>query len=205
MILNFGMIFVFLSNSILTGAGDTTTPFMVAVVQSLVALATEYCLIYGAFGFPALGIHGAALGLVTGHVVSALVIARTIRSGKTRAGHHSLCHLAHTARPSSVSIGKLSFTVAVEAIRPKLGPLPQSSMVVGWLNLSTGLPSLLAPVIPCWRSAVISSCSQRVETMASRTPAARLPLKSRRCRRLPRAARQWVQCEEDGAQRNKRW
>ncbi|MFT5441170.1 MAG: putative MATE family efflux protein [Myxococcota bacterium] len=84
MILNFGMIFVFLTNSILTGAGDTTTPFVVAVVQSLVGLFAEYCFIYGAFGFPAMGIEGAALGLIVGHVVSTAFIVNTILRGKTR-------------------------------------------------------------------------------------------------------------------------
>jgi putative MATE family efflux protein len=84
MILNFGMIFVFLTNSILTGAGDTTTPFMVSVIQALVALFAEYCLIYGKFGAPAMGIRGAALGLIFGHVVSSSIIAWTILRGKSR-------------------------------------------------------------------------------------------------------------------------
>jgi len=84
MILNFGMIFVFLTNSILTGAGDTTTPFMVAVVQSIVGLFAEYCLIYGKFGLPEMGIRGAALGVIIGHLVSAAIIGSTIMRGRTR-------------------------------------------------------------------------------------------------------------------------
>jgi len=92
MILNFGMIFVFLTNSILTGAGDTTTPFMVSVIQALVALFAEYCLIYGKFGMPAMGIRGAALGLIVGHGISSAIIAWTILRGKTRI-HLRLRHL----------------------------------------------------------------------------------------------------------------
>lgn len=84
MILNFGMIFVLLTNSILTGAGDTTTPFMVSVTQALVALFAEYCLIYGNFGLPAFGIRGAALGLICGHLVSTAIIARVIFRGRAR-------------------------------------------------------------------------------------------------------------------------
>ncbi|MBW2723913.1 MAG: MATE family efflux transporter [Deltaproteobacteria bacterium] len=92
MILNFGMIFVFLTNSILTGAGDTTTPFMVSVIQALVALFAEYCLIYGKLGAPALGIRGAALGLICGHLVSISIIVWTVARGKTRI-HLRLRHL----------------------------------------------------------------------------------------------------------------
>jgi putative MATE family efflux protein len=97
MILNFGMIFVFLTNSILTGAGDTTTPLLVSVTQTMVALFAEYCLIYGNFGFPALGIRGAALGLIIGHLVSTIIIARVIFLGKTRI-HLRRRHLRPDAR-----------------------------------------------------------------------------------------------------------
>jgi putative MATE family efflux protein len=97
MILNFGMIFVFLTNSILTGAGDTTTPLLVSVTQALVALFAEYCLIYGNFGLPALGIRGAALGLIFGHLVSTMIIARVISSGRTRI-HLRRRHLRPDAR-----------------------------------------------------------------------------------------------------------
>lgn len=84
MILNFGMIFVFLTNSLLTGAGDTTTPFMVAVVQSIVSLGAEYVLIHGAAGLPQLGIAGAALGAVIGQMVSTVIVWATILRGRTR-------------------------------------------------------------------------------------------------------------------------
>jgi putative MATE family efflux protein len=83
-VLNFGMIFVFLSNGILTGAGDTTTPFVVAIVQALIALFAEYCLIYGNFGAPELGIRGAALGLVCGHAASVFLIGRALSGGRSR-------------------------------------------------------------------------------------------------------------------------
>jgi len=155
MILNFGMIFVFLSNSILTGAGDTTTPFMVAVVQSLVALATEYCLIYGAFGFPALGIHGAALGLVTGHVVSALVIARTIRSGKTRIhlrGRHLrpdpavLRAIVRQSWPPAIQM-VAGFLVTIYFVRMmgSFGETPQAAYSIG-LRLGMVAPMIAFPL-----------------------------------------------------------
>lgn len=84
MVLNFGMIFVFLTNSILTGAGDATTPFIVSVVQSIVGLFLEYALIFGKFGFPEMGIRGAALGFIIAQFVSALIIASAILRGTTR-------------------------------------------------------------------------------------------------------------------------
>ncbi len=84
MVLNFGMVFVFLTNSILTGAGDTTTPFIVSITQAMVALLAEYCLIHGKWGAPELGIRGVALGLFCGHLVSSSIIAWTVLGGKSR-------------------------------------------------------------------------------------------------------------------------
>lgn len=84
MVLNFGMIFVFLTNSILTGAGDATTPFIVSVVQSVLGLVLEYALIFGKFGLPEMGIRGAALGFIFAQLVSSLIIASTILRGTTR-------------------------------------------------------------------------------------------------------------------------
>lgn len=84
LLLNFGFVFVNIFNAILNGAGDTATPFLIAVVQTLLALFGEWCLIYGNFGMPALGISGVALGIGVGQVGSILLISRVLFGGSSR-------------------------------------------------------------------------------------------------------------------------
>lgn len=67
--LSVGIIGVQLFASILGGAGDTTTPFLVMFAQTLVAIAAEWVLIFGNLGAPALGVKGAALGIAIGNLV----------------------------------------------------------------------------------------------------------------------------------------
>jgi putative MATE family efflux protein len=83
-LLNFGFVFVNIFNAILNGAGDTATPFLIAVVQSLLALFGEWCLIYGNLGMPALGVSGVALGVGVGQLGSICLISRVLFSGSSR-------------------------------------------------------------------------------------------------------------------------
>lgn len=55
------------------GHGDTRTPLYIAILINIVNLSTGYLLIFGAFGFPKLGINGAAIALVISQIVGALV------------------------------------------------------------------------------------------------------------------------------------
>ena len=65
----FGGVFVF--RAILTGAGDTTTPLLVSVVQVTVSLVSEWIFIFGHFGAPELGVRGVALGMGLGQITGA--------------------------------------------------------------------------------------------------------------------------------------
>jgi putative MATE family efflux protein len=52
----------FLSTAALRGAGDTKTPMLVGALINVVNFVVNYTLIFGNFGFPALGVQGAAIG-----------------------------------------------------------------------------------------------------------------------------------------------
>jgi len=84
LLLNFGFVFVNIFNAILNGAGDTATPFLIAVVQTLLALFGEWCLIYGNLGMPTLGIRGVALGIGVGQLGAILLISRVLFGGSSR-------------------------------------------------------------------------------------------------------------------------
>lgn len=68
--LGYGMAGFQLFNAILSAAGDTTTPFFVMTVQTLVAIVAEWILIFGHLGAPALGVEGVALGTAAGQLLS---------------------------------------------------------------------------------------------------------------------------------------
>jgi putative MATE family efflux protein len=84
LLMNFGFVFINLFNAILNGAGDTATPFVIGVVQTLVSLVAEWALIYGRLGMPRLGITGVALGLAAGQLVSMALISRVLFGGASR-------------------------------------------------------------------------------------------------------------------------
>jgi putative MATE family efflux protein len=69
-LLNFGVVGTMLFAAILGGAGDTTTPLLVQLVQFGVAIFAEWVLIFGNLGAPALGVRGVALGVATGQAVA---------------------------------------------------------------------------------------------------------------------------------------
>jgi len=55
------------------GAGDTKTPMKIAILMNAVNISTAYCLIYGKFGFPKLGIQGAGWGIVLSELLAFLI------------------------------------------------------------------------------------------------------------------------------------
>ena len=52
----------FVCGAVLRGAGDSRTPLEAAVIANIVNIVVAYALIFGNFGFPALGVAGSALG-----------------------------------------------------------------------------------------------------------------------------------------------
>jgi len=65
----------------LRGVGDTKTPMVYNTVANVVNIIMNYALIYGNFGFPAMGVAGASLATVIGQLV-AFVIAMFVAFGK---------------------------------------------------------------------------------------------------------------------------
>lgn len=66
------------------GSGDTRTPFYLAVLASTVQIFTSYVLIFGHWGFPELGVTGAAIGGFSGRTVATFVGIGLLYSGRFR-------------------------------------------------------------------------------------------------------------------------
>ena len=58
----------------LRAAGDVVTPLWVGALTNVVSVVVAYALVYGAFGLPALGVAGAAIGNGAGWIVGMLVL-----------------------------------------------------------------------------------------------------------------------------------
>ena len=82
----------FVSGAVLRGAGDSRTPLAASVIANVVNVIVAYVLIFGAFGFPALGVAGSALGAVAGRgcgavfMLVAMVYGRRAISLRGRSG-----------------------------------------------------------------------------------------------------------------------
>lgn len=68
--------------SCLQGAGDTRTPFFLSLLSSSVQITTSTVLIFGYWGFPELGVVGAAVGGFTGRAIATLVGFGLLYSGR---------------------------------------------------------------------------------------------------------------------------
>jgi len=66
----------------LRAAGDVVTPLWIGALGNVVSVFFTYSLVHGAFGLPALGVAGAAIGNGTGFVTGALLLTALWRSGR---------------------------------------------------------------------------------------------------------------------------
>lgn len=154
-LLNFGFVFVNIFNAILNGAGDTATPFLIAVVQTAVALLAEWCLIYGHLGMPALGIQGVALGAGVGQLAGILLIARVLFGGSSRV-HVRKAHLRPDRAvmrqilglswpPAVQMLGGFMVTVVFIRLMGDFGSKAQTAYSIG-LRLGMTAPMICFPV-----------------------------------------------------------
>ena len=109
-------------NSAQRGAGNTKITMRTNVTSNLVNIIFNYLLIGGHFGFPALGIQGAALATVLGTVVSCIM---SICSLMNRNGFISIPYIIkHHIKPSCeafVSIVKVGYSVFCEQLLMRVG------------------------------------------------------------------------------------
>jgi putative MATE family efflux protein len=153
--LNFGFVFLFLFNAILQGAGDSTTPLLISLTQSAVAVAAEWCLIFGHFGAPALGVRGVILGLAVGQLVSASLALRVLfsRGGRIHLRRHylrpdpgAMREIAALSWPPAIQmLGGFVVNVFFIRLLGGFGPEAQAAYAVG-MRLSMVGPMLAFPL-----------------------------------------------------------
>ncbi len=80
-----GLFFLMLATimtSALRASGDTKTPFYAGAISNVVNVVGNYVLIFGMFGFPALGVLGAAIATSFSRVVAAGIMFMALLRGK---------------------------------------------------------------------------------------------------------------------------
>jgi putative MATE family efflux protein len=154
-LLNFGFVFVNLFGSMLSGAGDTSTPFLIAIVQTTLALIAEWALIYGHLGTPPLGIRGVALGLGVGQIAAIALVSRVLFGGRTRVhvrAHHMKPDwttmrqiLALSWPPAIQMLGGFLVTVFFIRLMGDFGDKAQAAYSIG-LRLGMIAPMICFPL-----------------------------------------------------------
>jgi putative MATE family efflux protein len=70
-----------MSAALLQASGNTKTPFFVGAIANGVNFGVNYCLIFGHFGLPELGVRGAAVGTVGAIAINAIVLSGILYRG----------------------------------------------------------------------------------------------------------------------------
>ena len=145
----FAAVFIFAAfalNGFFTGLGDTKTPMMVMITANSINIIFNYLLIFGKFGFPTMGVKGAALATViarfSGFILyTVLILARqSLKAYRPRlklsVHWERMKQLIRIASPTSFeqvmqATGFLAFT----AIITQLGTIPLAANNIG-LNIT---------------------------------------------------------------------
>lgn len=154
-VLSFGIAGTQTFSAILGGAGDTTTPLLVTIVQMCVAVFGEWVLIFGHLGFPALGVRGVALGVGLGHVAALSIGLSVLFRGRARV-HLRRRHLvpdpvvlrriASLAWPPALQmLGGVSMTFAFLRLAGTFGESVQAAYAIG-LRLGMIVPAFCFPL-----------------------------------------------------------
>ena len=77
---------IFIGTAALRAAGDSRTPLVIGVIENLVNFGINYTLIFGNFGFPALGVRGAAIGTAISYFVGAMLFLGLFADHRVRVG-----------------------------------------------------------------------------------------------------------------------
>jgi putative MATE family efflux protein len=125
-------IFTQISNGVLLGSGDATTPMLIGFAQIPVAIFFEWALAFGKLGLPELGVAGIAYGTVLGGATSFSIAMWALFSGRCRVhlrGRH--------VRPDWAAVRRLAGT----AWQPALQMIARSLLVMVFMVLAGRLGS----------------------------------------------------------------
>ena len=123
-----------LLNGVFRGCKNTKTPLYGAAILNIVNLSLDYTLIFGKFGFPELGVEGAAIATTVGNICAFLFILSQLKklpfeiSLKGKVNFNYLKELVDLAVPSGLQEGAFSIVRLLSVMMVmKLGSLAFSA------------------------------------------------------------------------------
>ena len=109
-------------NAVQRGSGNTTISMTTNITSSVVNIIFNYLLIGGHFGFPALGIRGAAIATVLGTVVAAVMAVRSLYNPNSYVKIPTILkEKIRSTRQAFGSIGRIAVNTATENIAMRVG------------------------------------------------------------------------------------
>lgn len=121
---------IFIANSALRAAGDTKTPLAFGVLSNVINFGINYTLIFGNFGFPALGVRGAAIGTSLSYFASGALLIGLFADHRLRVGIRRERPVANW--PTMRRILRVGIPAATEQFAFQFGILVWIVLVVGF-------------------------------------------------------------------------
>lgn len=121
---------IFIGTAALRAAGDSRTPLAIGVVENLVNFGINYALIFGNFGFPALGVRGAAIGTALAYFVGAVLFLGLLVDRRVRIGIDRKALVFHA--PTVRRILRIGLPAAAEQLAFQVGILIWIVFVVSY-------------------------------------------------------------------------
>lgn len=125
----------FISNAILRATGDTKTPMIGAIIVNTINLVGDYLLIFGKFGFPKMGVAGAALATALGQIIGFCYVIFVLFKG-TGKEDYRLGKLRAINWDDFRQIWRFSLPAIINELMISGGRLIYSFMVIGIGTLS---------------------------------------------------------------------
>lgn len=130
-----GMIFNVISmgiNAAQRGAGNTLIAMRTNITSNVVNIIGNYLLINGHFGFPALGIHGAAIATVFGTVIACIMsICSLLKSDNFVSLPYIIRTKINASFDTLVRIVKVGYSVFIEQVLMRIGFMSTAMMAAG--------------------------------------------------------------------------
>jgi putative MATE family efflux protein len=173
--------------SILMGAGDTTTPMLIQVLCTPLAILAQWLLIFGNLGLPELGIAGAALGAAIGGGIGVLLSMWVLFSGRCRV-HLRREHLVpdprllgemlrHAWSPALLMLARTSMVFVFMWLAGRLGGKVQAAYTIG-LRIEMMTTFLALPIANTCATLVGQSLGARDLDRAQRSIVATIAVES---------------------------
>jgi putative MATE family efflux protein len=156
LLLNVGLVGAMLLRGVLVGSGDATTPLIISILQTPLALFGEWTLIFGNLGFPRLGVRGVAIGLAMGQMLALAIYGTVLARGRSRL-HLHLRHLRpdpvilrrilrNTWPPAVQMMSMVITTFAILRLTNEFGASVQTAYSIG-LRLGMIVPLISFPLV----------------------------------------------------------